>query len=182
MAFLIAACGIYLLHAAWRARTANSLRLVGGWGLLCGATILWAMTSGADKGTALGITVVIAAVLVVLVRQALSADEREPRPLSARTAEPETLTGLTIVRRIWVSLLIGPIGGIAALTVCVAGFAIFKQLGVEHTINLTVVSLAFPFVWAGLAVFSGFEPRLLRKSAAVIGTGLLPFTYLLSAG
>lgn len=158
------------------------MRLVGGWGLLCVSTVLWAMTSGADKGTALGITVVIVAVLMVLVRQAFSAGERELRPLNARTAEPETLTSLKMVRRIWVGLLIGPIGGLAALAVCVAGFAIFKHLEVEHTINLTVVSLAFPFVWAGLAVFSGFERRLLRKSVAVIGAGLLPFTYLLSAG
>lgn len=180
LALLAAACGIYLLQAAWRFRSSHPLRIWGGWGLVFASITLWGTTSGADKGVALGLIAVVLLVLALLGREALSSERREAKQSRGRVAETEKITGLKLLRKVWVGFLIGPISGLAALAISTAMFAVFKDLGLDHSINLTIVSFAFTLLWSGLSVFAGFEPRLLRKSLGVIGLGVLPLAYLIS--
>lgn len=180
LALLVAAFGICLLQAAWRSRPSHPLRIGGGWAFILASIALWGATSGADKGAALGIIAVVLLVLVALSREALRSERREAKQSRERVAETEKITRLILLRRVWAGLLIGPISGLAALGICTAMFAVFKDLGVDHSINLTIVSFAFPLLWGGLSVFVGFEPRLLRKSLGVIGLGGLPLAYLFS--
>lgn len=180
LALILAACGIYLLQAAWRLRPSHPLRVWSGWGLVLASITMWGMTSGADKGVALGIIAIVLLVLAELGRKALSSERREAKQGRERVAETKKITGLTLLRRVWVGLLIGPISGLAALAISTGLFALFKDLGLDHSINLTTVSFAFPLLWAGLSVFAGFERRILRKSLGVIAPGVLPLAYLFS--
>lgn len=180
LAVLTAACGIYLLQAAWRFRSLRPLRIFGGWFLVLVSITLWGMTSGADKGAALGIIAVILLAMAVLGREAFNAKSRDAKPVRARITEAEAFSARGLLRKIWVGLLIGPISGLAALAISTAMFAVLKGQGMEHSINLTIVSFAFTLLWSGLSVFAGLEPRLLRKTFGVIGLGVLPLAYLIS--
>ncbi|MEM1390653.1 MAG: hypothetical protein AAGG45_06190 [Pseudomonadota bacterium] len=181
LALLIAACGIYLLQAVWRSKHSKPLWLLSGWGLIIASTVMWAATSGADKGAALGIIAIIVLALAALLIQASKSERRVAKIRPQRIVDKEKTHWLKVLRRIWVGFLIGPLAGLAALALCTAMFPLFRGFGMEHTINLTLVSFAFPFLWGGIAVFAGFETRLLRKSLGVIGLGILPLTYLITA-
>jgi len=51
-------------------------------------------------------------------------------------------------------------------------------MGVEHTVNLTIVSFALPILWAGLGVIGGWGQSLLRKTATIVLAGVIPWAYL----
>lgn len=182
LALILAVCGIYLLQAAWHSKRSSLKHWCGGWALLLASTILWALTSGADKGAALGIIAVVLIALGFIGRNALRAGQRPARETSDRETERQKTSVLTVLRRIWIGLLIGPLSGLAALALSTAAFAILKRMTVEHTINLTIVSFGFVLLWSCIAVFAGFEKRPLRAGAGVIGAGIAPLAYLVFLG
>jgi len=181
-ALVSAVCGMGVLQAAWRIKNANGPRLVGGWSLILGSIIAWGITSSADKGAALGIVAVILVALMFLLSNALRSQVRPERETSnERKSAAQPIGWPIVLRRVWAGLLIGPIAGLAALSISTALFVGLEALAVEHTLNMTVVSFGFPLVWAGLAVFAGYETHMLRKTVGVLGGGLLPFAFLLTA-
>ena len=179
IALAAAVCGIYLLQAAWRKRGNNGPRLIGGWGLLLSSILAWSTTSGADKGAAIGITVAILVVLVLLSATLLRAPQRTVRTGTAREYVTKPLGALTISRRVLVGILMGPVGFLSAVALCTASFMALKSLNAEHTANLTIVSFAFPLVWGGLLVTGGADTKLWRKSLIIIGSGAAAFAYIL---
>jgi riboflavin transporter FmnP len=173
-ALILAALGIWLLRNRWRASRSRKWPLTAAWISLLASITLWGFTSGADKGVALGIIAVILAAMSVLLATALSTEKRKGRSQPSRTPVPRRESRSHYLRKLWVGLLIGPISGFAALAVSTLAFAAFDGVGLDHSMNLAIVSISFPTVWAALAVFAGFETRLFRKSAGVIATGMLP--------
>ena len=141
--------------------------------------MLWSVTSGADKGAALGIIAVILAVTPFIFAASLLTAPRQERPISNRSQAPVTKARTVYLRNVWVGMLIGPLSGLAALAMSTLVFTGLRVFGVDHSMNLAVVSIAFPSFWAALAVFAGYEPRLLHKSAWVIGSGMLSGVYLI---
>lgn len=178
MALAGAACGIYLLQAAWRSRSGNAVRLPVGWGALLVATVAWGLTSSVEKGVALGLIAAILMVMSVLAFSLFQSEKRSRAEPTGRIQDAEPVSAFGYIRRVWTGLLIGPVSGLAALSLCTAAFVVLKGLGMEHTLNLTFVSFAFPISWGALAVLSGYEKRLSRKTLSVLAAGLLPLGYL----
>ncbi|MEM9261944.1 MAG: hypothetical protein AAGA22_00040 [Pseudomonadota bacterium] len=179
----VAVCGVYALQTASRSRSdRHSLIVAAGWVAITSSLVIWAFTSGADKGVALGAIAVIIAAMGALLRVARSGPARKAKSLPKKAVsappEPASLTFWTGLRRIWVAALIGPVAGLAALAACAAGFAALRSAGMEHTANLTIVSFGFPIMWALFAFIAGFDRRLLRKTAIIFGGGLAPLSYL----
>ena len=171
---MIAACGVYLLWAATRKQSGTVFRLVAGWLLLIGSLFVWAPTSGADKGVALGIIVIVLVALAVLVGIALQAPQRESRIAPQRTPAAQTLTWLSYSRRFWVGFLIGPVACASAIAICTAVFLGLQEIGFEHTLNLTLVSFALPVVWGLLSIWGGADPKFWRKNLIILGCGFIP--------
>ena len=88
LACLMAVCGLWLLQAAWRLRTANGWRLAGGWSAITLSVICWAATSHPDKGSALGIVVIMIAAMAALSWIYVKADRKTAREAAARVTEP----------------------------------------------------------------------------------------------
>lgn len=180
-AIIGAVCGIWLLRAAWRLKKLNGPRLLSGWALIFASFVVWAQTTGTDKGTALGIVCITLVALAFLGSTALRASVREERQRQERIAPSVTLGWLAIAHRVFAGLLIGPLSGLSALALSAAAFVVFHDIGWEHTANLITAMFAFPLIWAGLAVVSGVDSFLWRKSLVVLGLGLAPLAYLMAA-
>jgi len=178
VAALLVACGIYLLQAAWRARTGNALRLAAGWGALFASIPAWAVTTHPDKGAAYGTVSFMLAAMAFLVRPYLSGKRRPANVRSDRIAEASSSGWGGTLHQVTAGFLIGPVAGLSALALCTAGFATMKAVGVEHTANMVAAMITFPLLWAGLAVLAGFDPRLWRKGAIIVALGLAPAAWL----
>ena len=178
VAALVAACGIYLLQAAWRARTGNALRLAAGWSAIIVSILAWAVTTHPDKGTAYGTIAFMLVAMAFLVRPYLGRKRRPASVRSDRMAEPPSSGWAGTLHQVAAGFLIGPVSGLSALALCTAGFAAMKAAGVEHTANMVTAMIAFPLLWASLAVLAGFDPRLWRKSAIILALGLAPAAWL----
>jgi hypothetical protein len=178
LACLMVVCGLWLLQAAWRLRTANGWRLAGGWSAITLSVICWAATSHPDKGSALGIVVIMIAAMAALSWIYVKADRKTAREATARVTKPAPTGPLEILRRIAAGILLGPLAGLAALAFSTAGFVVLRKSGVEHTTNLVTAMFAFPLLWAVIAVVASAHSRLWRKSAIVIGSAIAPFAYL----
>ena len=181
-ALALAVCGIYLLQAAWRLRANNALRLLGGWAAVLASIMVWSFTSAADKGAAFGIVAVVVLVLVYFAWSAFQAERRPFRQSKDREAKQDDIAWQTHLRRVWAGALIGPIAGLSALALSTAVFAMFRMAGMEHTLNLTLVSFGFPIAWAALAVIAGYGASVWKKSTLVLLAGLMPIAYLNFAG
>ena len=178
LACLMAVCGLWLLQAAWRLRTANGWRLAGGWSAITLSVICWAATSHPDKGSALGIVVIMIAAMAALSWIYVKADRKTAREAAARVTELAPTSPLEILRSVAAGILLGPLAGLAALALSTAGFVMLQKSGVEHTANLVMAMFAFPLFWAVIAVVAGAHSRLWRKGAIVIGSALAPIAYL----
>jgi len=174
--------GLFALYRAWQRKTKNTVLVVAGWGLLLGGVIAWGYTSGPDKGPALGIVAAVLIALCFLSVQLFRAERRPMRSKPKRVLEPVKLTTRDYLSRIWTGVLIGPIAGLSALALCTASFSVFKSMNVEHTLNLTLVSFAFPLLWGGLAVFAGYSTKGLAKTATLLASGLVSLAYIVVSG
>ncbi|MEM1379604.1 MAG: hypothetical protein AAGH41_03160 [Pseudomonadota bacterium] len=165
--------GAASLYAAWKTKRSGGFAVGLGWLLLLAATICAAFTTGADKGAALGIVTVIACAAGFLSFEALRNPRRQSKPREPKTAEKRSgLTPAWWGRRVFVGFLVGPIAGLAALSVTALLYVSLANAGLSASNNLVVAFFAFPLGWAGLAVWAGFDEILWRKSA-VIGAALL---------
>ena len=181
-ACVLAACGIWLLQAAWRRRTGNGGRLAAGWSALFLSIILWAATSHPDKGSAYGTVVIMVAALAALGWFYQQADLRPVRETAERTSDLAPSNFREILKRVAAGFLLGPLAGLASLALSTAGFVALRQAGVDHTASLVSAMFAFPLLWSALAVLAGANSRLWRKTVIVIGAGLAPLAYLGLAG
>lgn len=175
----LAIAGVWLLREAWQRKAKNKPRVLVGWSLIFGCIVLWGLTSGPDKGPALGIIVALVVVLCFLASQAFKAEVRPRRESPNRIVIPDKITARGYLSRIWTGLLIGPLAGLSALAICTAAFSVFQTLNVEHTLNLTLVSFGFPLLWGSLAVFAGYNTRGLAKTVAIFISGLAPLAYIM---
>lgn len=149
------------------------------WGLLLASLVGWSRSSGADKGVALGIVAGMVMVLTLLAVVAVRSEPRPEKPTRERSVEPAAVSRWIIPRRVWIFLLTGPLAGLAALGLSTAAFVAFqKHLALEHTMNLTLVSFAFPTVWSALAVSVGYQVALWRKTVTVLAPGLGSLAFL----
>lgn len=171
-------CGIGLLQAAWRLKVRSWPHVASGWSLIIGSLVLWSFTSGADKGAALGIVASVIIALLFLLVTAAGSTSRPERPIRERQAMPDKIDVQIFPRRVCTGLLIGPIAGLVALALSTAIFVGLQAVKVEHTMNLTMTSFAFPFIWAGLAVMAGYQTKLWRTTITIVGVGLLSLCYL----
>lgn len=179
MASVLAVGGIGLLRAAWHRKADNALRLIAGWGLVFASIMGWGLTSGPDKGPALGILVAVLIVLGFLARAFFVADIRPKKDKADRVLEREPLNAFQIINRVWAGILIGPFAGLAALSFSTACFSLLKKLHVEHTLNLTITSFLFPILWGILAVIAGYSTKQITKTATIFGVALVPLAYIL---
>lgn len=174
--------GLLALYQAWYRKTKNTGFVGVGWALLLGGVIAWGYTSGPDKGPALGIVTAVLIALVFLSVEMLKAERRPTRGKPRRSIEPKKLSTRDYLSRIWTGVLIGPIAGLSALVFCTATFSILKSVKVEHTLNLILVSFAFPLLWGGLAVFAGYSTRSLLKTTTLFVSGFISLAYILVTG
>lgn len=177
----LAILGMWLLRKKSQSPQSSMWPLAVAWIAIFFSLTLWSLTSGIDKGAALGIIAVILAVIPFILATTLSTAPRQERSIPNRSPAPVTKARTVYLRNVWIGVLIGPLSGLAALALSTLVFGRLQTLGLDHSMNLAVVSIAFPTLWAALAVFAGFEPRLLHKSAWVIGAGMLPVIYLFIA-
>lgn len=172
-------CGIGLMQAAWRLNSRSWPHITGAWILLVGSVVAWGYTSGADKGAALGIVANVMIAVIFLVIAAVKSKPRPEKTLRPKQTVPDDNSGTTSYsRRVCSGLIIGPIAGLVALAISTAAFVGLQMVNAEYTINLTIVSLAFPLLWAGLSVFAGYQVTLWRKATTVIGVGVLSLLYI----
>lgn len=182
LALFTAVCGLWVLQTAWRAGTQNGIRLGIGWALLLVSTLVWTLTTSIEKGIALGTTAIVVMVLLFLLYRRHAEPPRGNRVGAARHAKPEAQCIATIAGRTLSAVLLGPVAGLAALSLSTAGFVLGNTLGAEHTGNLVVAMFAFPLFWAALAALVAMDSKLWRRAAWIGSTGLAPLTLIMVSG
>ena len=163
--------GVLLLYLGWKRKRRSWPHIVAGWGFVLGAIIAWGQTSAADKGTALGIIVVVltglAALAIIAVKTPVKA-RRKPRKAAIQGPVQASLwhEGLSMTASILAIVIVGMIASIAA---CTAFFLANRAAGVEHTANIIVTMFAFPTLWAGLATYIGYSNNTGGKIRLLLG-------------
>lgn len=178
LALAVTACGIAMLHAAWRLKARSWPRIIVAWSCVTGSLVLWSFTSAADKGVAIGIVAWVIIAVLFLAVLAVRSTPRVEKPLRERVAPRAQAVRPAYSRRLYTGLLIGPVAGLIALSISTAAFVGLAAANVEHTLNLTLVSFAFPLLWAGLAVVAAYQIPLWRKTVMLFGIGLLALVFL----
>ncbi|GAA0477579.1 hypothetical protein GCM10009096_19340 [Parasphingorhabdus litoris] len=169
--------GVYLLHKAWHKRFGANLEIIGGVLLILFSIIAWVQTSGADKGTALGIIVLIIVGGLAVLISALQTPKRkakEGRSPSEHVLSASSAGAMVWLQRIYHGLLLFLLSGLAAVSVSSALFMMFRWLGMEHSVNLTIAAFAFSILWASLAVYVGSQRATMRKSIIILGLAIIP--------
>ena len=163
--------GIYALYLSWRRKQRSWSLVLAGWGTLLAAIWAWGKTSGVDKGPAIGIVVTVLIAMVAVLIVALRTPTKERREPRSRNSVVE------IQRSVWhkgLSTTFSVIaivfaGLMAAISACTALFMGGRALGMEHTANLTATMIAFPLVWAALAVFIGYTQSIGARAGMLTG-------------
>ena len=177
----LAVCGLLCLRTAWRLRAqANGWRISLGWLALLGALCLGYASSGTDKGVALALIAIMLIALLVLGRSYLSSEIRRSKPANRIARHPQTERSSHWLSGLWTGMVMGPLSGLASLAINTALYDILAKAGADPTLNLTLVAFAFPLVWAGLAILSGYQVRLWRRTLPVLLSGGIPLLYILS--
>lgn len=169
--------GIFLLRKAWRKRFDTSLDVFGGSLLILFSITAWSQTSGADKGAALGIIVVVIVGGLAVLMTALQAPKRtrkEGRRLPERASEHPPAGAIIWLRRIYNGILLFLITGLAAVFMSAGSFMLLRWLGMDHSANLTLIAFLFSILWASLAVYVGSQQATLRKSLIILGLAIVP--------
>lgn len=170
--------GIGLLQIAWRLKGRHWPYITGGWGLLISSIVIWSCTSGADKGAALGIVANIMIAIIFLLIATLKSVPRVEKQRRIRSAVSKKMGVKTYSKRVYSGLLIGPLAGLASLSISTAAFIGLQAVNTEYTMTLTIVSLAFPCFWASLSVMAGYQNKLWQQTTIIAGTGLLSLFYI----
>lgn len=163
----LALAGVGALYLSW-SRKGRSWPLVTiGWMLITASIASWAQTSGADKGSALGIVAAILVALGFVGAAAMSGPTKLRRAAPVRSlpayvqenAWQEGLrAGFAVVVLVLVALTV-------SIAICTALFTAARAAGVEHTANLTVSMFAFPLALAGFTTFLAYCDDARRKAA-----------------
>ena len=167
--------GVLSLYLGWKRKHRSWPHILSGWSLLLGSILAWGQTSGADKGAALGIIVVVltgmTAVAVIAVKTPVKA-RRKPRKTATQGNMQASLwhEGLSITASILAIVIVGMIASIAA---CTAMFLTNRAVGVEHTANIILTMFAFPTLWAGLATYMGYSHNTVGKIRLLLGLVLV---------
>ncbi len=169
--------GIFLLHKAWKKRFNSGLDVLGGGLLVLLSIVAWSHTSGADKGAALGIIVVVLVGGLAVLMTALQTPKRTrkaKRPVrEPATEHPQARLSLWL-QRVYNGILLFLITGLAAVFLSAASFMLLRWLGMEHSANLTLIAFLFSILWASLAVYLGSQRMMLRKSLIILGLAIGP--------
>lgn len=174
--------GIFVLYKAWRKRLNTSLEVLGGSLLILLSLIAWSQTSGADKGAALGIIVVVIVGGLAVLTAALQVPKRsrrERRQVPERASEHLQTGPILWLRRIYNGVLLFLITGLAAIFISAGSFMLLRWLGMEHSANLTLIAFVFSILWASLAVYVGSQQAMVRKSLIILGLAIGPATALI---
>lgn len=169
--------GMFLLRKAWRKRFDTNLEVFGGSLLILFSVTAWSQTSGADKGAALGIIVIVIMGGLTVLMTALQTPKRprkEERRLPERTVENSPDVALIWLRRIYNGILLFLITGLAAVFTSAGLFMLLRWVGMEHSANLTLIAFLFSILWASLAVYVGSQQATLRKSLIILGLAIVP--------
>lgn len=169
--------GIFLLREAWQKRLKAQREALAGSLLVLFSLVAWAQTSGADKGVALGIIVVVIIGGLAVGMTALQVPKRtnrEGRVVPQRVSEPPQGGPALWLRHIYNGVLLFLITGLAAVFLSAGLFLLLRWLGMEHGANLTLIAFLFSILWASLAVYAGSQPTMLRKSLAIWGLAIAP--------
>lgn len=184
LAALLVLAGVAALRLAWRAgrRGRTRRRLVlrwGGWLLLAGSLVPSMAASGADRGVALAIVVLMLAGLVLVLREGRREWLTPRRRRREREGRDEPLPaagggrGRLLARRIWIFCLGGPLAAAATLAIGLAMWLGLERAGVQDANILASALLAIPVIWALLAIVASIDLRLWLRTVAVTLPGLL---------
>lgn len=169
--------GIFLLRKAWQKRLKAQREALAGSLLVLFSLIAWAQTSGADKGAALGIIVVVIIGGLAVGMSALQAPKRasrKGRAVPQRVSDPPQAGRALWLRYIYNGVLLFLITGLSALFLSAGLFLMLRWLGMDHGANLTLIAFLFSILWASLAVYVGSQPTMLRKSLVIWGLAIAP--------
>ncbi|MEP2102200.1 MAG: hypothetical protein ABJP02_11900 [Parasphingorhabdus sp.] len=174
---VVAIGGIFLLRKAWQKRLNAGLEALGGSLLVLFSLIAWSQTSGADKGAALGIIVVVITGGLAVSMTALQVPKRakrEGRQVPERASEHPQVGPVLWLLRIYNGILLFLITGLAAVFISAGLFILLRWFGMEHSANLTLIAFLFSILWSSLAVYVGSQQAMLRKSLIILGLAIAP--------
>lgn len=180
---LLAIAGVGALYLAWKKKERDWRFVLTGWSFVTLGIVLWAQTSGVDKGPALGIVVVTLIGLMAIAARALAGPTRVGRPNVIRlnkagggieVGAPRYGAAANIAAIVVVGLAV-------SIAVCTALFMGNRVLGVEHTSNLTLTMFSFPMLWGILATYIGYSTSIIARITTLLGLTATSLLIILSA-
>ncbi|MEM0930316.1 MAG: hypothetical protein AAGI89_13600 [Pseudomonadota bacterium] len=177
VAVVMMTAGALALQHAWANRGATKFSVAAGWVLIALSIFVWGQTSGADRGTALGLVMLVVTFSTAIAVRVMKSPTRSAHGKAGRSVPPTTTAGLGRLgwmRRVFVGFLVGPLAGLAALSVTTIVYAALDAGGAEPGGNLVVAFFVFPLSWAALSVVNGYDEKLWRKTSLTAAAGILP--------
>ncbi|MEM7741403.1 MAG: hypothetical protein AAF225_11455 [Pseudomonadota bacterium] len=177
VAMIAMVAGAFALHHAWANRGMTRFSVAVGWSLIALSIFVWGQTSGVDRGTALGLVMLVVTFCTAIAVRVMRSSTRSARDKAERSVPPQANKQLgrgEWARRVFVGFLIGPLAGLAGLSVTTVLYALLDAGGVEPGGNLVIAFFVFPLSWAILSVVNGYDQRLWRKTSITAAAGLLP--------
>jgi len=165
------ALGAFLLRRSWLRRDGSAPGLIaGGWVVLLGLLLTSAFLIGPVKGTALALAMEgIGALLVIWLGRV----RRKAGRLREVDVAPEPLEEPGRVwRGVLRTLLAGPLGMTAAMAVA---FCLTVYMPGDPRTRIVIGGLLMPVLWGLAMTWTLADRRILRATAALVGTSVVGF-------
>lgn len=168
---LIMAAGIALLRLRWLARGTDGIGfLLGGWGAVLAAFLLFGEASGAELGTTYALGVFSLAAYAVI---AASAERRVKRDRAPRESAYDPEERPTNWRRgTGKALLAIVLAGVASIGV---GVAIAVALPLPPQDRAVLGGLLVPILWGGGMAWTLSDPRLVRATLILLAVSAVGY-------
>lgn len=177
----LAILGLMVLFKAWKAKqTKNCLRLLG-WAFLILSLTLWSVSSGRDRGIAIGLIVISVLALILIAVQAyrdkpIKSIVKLKKSQQNKPASP--ISRFTLLKRVLIFLWVFLGCAIVAFIIALGVHELLWQSKMHASNSLVIMLFLFPTLWAVLSTFSLTSTSVRLKVSVFLTPALLSLVVL----
>lgn len=173
--------GLMVLFKAWKAKqTQIHLRVVG-WLFLIISLMLWAVSSGKDRGVAIGLIVISVLALIIIAVQAYrdkpienTVKNQKPQKNKPQKNKPTPrINRSTLLKRVLIILWVLLGCAVVAFAIALGVHELLWQSKMHASNSLVIMLFLFPILWAAFSTFSLTSTNVRLKVSVFLTPTLL---------
>ncbi len=164
VAILMMFMGILLLKTSWTRKHKSALYKIAGWALILSSFIPFSFYVGADVAAAfVGIAFVLVGFIIVLRKGITVTNSIQKTTREKEKTITEKTDWKTILRRVYLFLLAGPVAISAAIMLAISIYGFTDDKMVPQN-SLVLTFFVFPIIWAIILIACLNSSSLKKKS------------------